>query len=234
MCIWVLAGSPVGYMDGLAETLPRPDAIIAANGGSALASYLGIKPTLVIGDLDSADPALINSWEAEGVEMRRYSHTTKSETDTELAVLAAVDLLGASQGTIYMLNATGGRLDHSLANVLLLTHPAFAEVDLCLVEANSTLFLAKPGRQNQIDGKKDNLLTLLPIGDVSGVTLSGCRYPLEHETLLMGRGRGVSNEIVSDNASVSFGEGLLLVVVTKRESAGNTSEAGQPKEKRPA
>jgi thiamine pyrophosphokinase len=214
ICIWVLAGSPVGTVKVAVERLPKPDRIIAANGGSALAAQLGVVPDLVIGDLDSADPALIGEWEAQGVETRRYGHTTKSETDTELAVLAAVEWLRGEGGTIYLLGGTGGRLDHTLANVLLLTHPLLAQVDLRLVEGRQEVFLAKPGRWNHVEGAQGDLVSLLPVGEeATGVTLEGFVYPLSDETLHRGRGRGVSNEIATTHARIWLHGGQLLVVL---------------------
>jgi thiamine pyrophosphokinase len=215
MCIWVLAGSPVGTVKVAVERLPKPDKVIAANGGSTLAAQLGLVPDLVIGDLDSADPALISQWEAQGVETRRYGHTTKSETDTELAVLAAVEWLRGHGGTIYLLGGTGGRLDHTLANVLLLTHPRLMEVDLRLVEGRQELFLAKPSRWNHVEGTRGDLVSLLPVGDeATGITLEGFVYPLSQETLQKGRGRGVSNEIATSDARIWLDSGQLLVVLS--------------------
>lgn len=218
LCIWVLAGSPDWQLDGAFERLPPPDMIVVADGGSQLAAHLGLTPTLVIGDLDSADPDLIGVWEAQGVEMRRYEHTTKLETDTELAITAAVAWLGGRQGTIYLLNATGGRIDHSLANVLLLTQPGFDKEDIRLIEGRQEVFLAKPGSWNEVSGRAGELVTLLPVGgDAAGAVLEGFIYPLNHETLGRGRGRGVSNELASNKARLRFDSGLLLVVISHKE-----------------
>ncbi|HKP54249.1 MAG TPA: thiamine diphosphokinase [Chloroflexia bacterium] len=215
MCVWVLAGSPVGSVRAAVERLPKPDKIITANGGSALAAQLGLVPDLVIGDLDSADPVLIDKWEACGVEIRRYGHTTKNETDTELAVMAAIEWLHGQDGTIYLFGGIGGRLDHTLANVLLLTHPLLMEVDLRLLDGREELFLAKPGRWTHVAAVQGDLISLLPVGDdVTGITLEGFVYPLSHETLLRGRGRGVSNEIANPDARLRFDGGQLLVVLS--------------------
>jgi len=103
--------------------VPPPDRVVAADGGSALCVKLGLEPDLVIGDLDSIGPDLLAEWLAAGIQFERYEHQTKLETDTELAALAA---LRWQPERIVILGALGGRLDHALANVLLLTHPALA------------------------------------------------------------------------------------------------------------
>src|SRR5437773_2726213 len=63
---------------------------ISADGGTLLAKKLGLTPALIIGDIDSSPGGLVAEYEAAGVEVRRYDHNTKWETDTELALLAAL------------------------------------------------------------------------------------------------------------------------------------------------
>lgn len=215
-CIWVLAGSTQWSAEVAIDRIPSADWIVAANGGSALAAQLGIIPNLVIGDLDSADPNLIAEWERQGIETRRYGHTTKNETDTELAIFAALDWLGDRPGTLYLLGGTGGRLDHTLSNVLLLTHPKLAAVDLRLIESKQEVWLAKANCWNAIEGQVGDVVSLLPVGeDAIGILLEGFIYPLERETLLAGRGRGVSNEIAHEGARLWLDGGKMLVVVSR-------------------
>ena len=222
LCVWVLAGSPVWAAKPAIERLPQPDRVIAANGGSSLAAQLGITPDLIVGDLDSADPSLVQEWEARGVEIRRYGHATKSETDTELAVLAAVEWLLEREGTIYLLGGTSGRLDHTLANVLLLTHPTLNDKDLRVIEGRQEAFLAKPGRWNPIEGQPGDLMSLLPVGgDVINVQLEGFVYPLNGETLQAGRGQGGSNELATHDARLWLDSGYLLVVLSHSGKAGD-------------
>ena len=210
-CVWVLAGGPVVEPPSALRWVPRPDKVVAADGGARLAAMLGVVPDLLVGDLDSIEPEVRDQLRDLGVTTEKYEHNTKLETDTELAVLAA---LRWEPERIVVLGAIGGRLDHALANVLLLTHPALAGRDVTIVESNHELFLAGEGRWNLVRGQPGDILTLLPVGgDALGVKTQGLVYPLLGETLPVGRGRGVSNEFVSDVAVVWLDEGLLLVVI---------------------
>jgi thiamine pyrophosphokinase len=47
---------------------------------------------------------------------------------------------------------------------------------------------------------------------VTGVFTEGLRWPLHGESLFPDKTRGISNELLGDTASVSVGEGLLLIV----------------------
>lgn len=210
-CVWVLAAGPIGRDYAVPGWLPRPDRVVAADGGAALAARLGLKPDLLVGDLDSSEPALAPRFEAAGVLIRRYEHHVKVETDTELAVLAALDW---RPGQVFLLGALGGRLDHALANVLLLTHPALASTDVRLVDGDQEVFLAKPGHWNILAGQRGDLVSLLPLGDDAlGVRTTQLEYPLLGETLLEGRARGVSNLLLASEAAVRFDQGRLLVVI---------------------
>ena len=210
-CVWVLSGSPDVEHPSALRWVPPPDKVVVADGGGALAPRLGLRPDLLVGDFDSLDPALRREWEEAGVQSRRYRHETKQETDTELAVLAALEW---NPSTVIILGAIGGRLDHTLANVLLLTHPALSGRNVRIVEAGQELFLARHGVWTPIDGGPGDTVSLLPVGeDVTGVTLEGFEYPLRGETLLAGRGRGISNVLQQAGGRLWFDQGKLLVLV---------------------
>ena len=96
-----------------------PDAwVVAADGGARHAAPLGLAIDQWVGDGDSLDAAARAELAASGVPMT-LAPTDKDESDTELAVLAAID---RSATSIVLLGAHGGlRLDHALANVALLS-----------------------------------------------------------------------------------------------------------------
>ncbi len=211
-CVWVLASGPAVDIDMALRYAVPADVVIAADGGTVLANRLGITPSLIIGDLDSTPADLVTMYSDLGVEVRRYDHNTKWETDTELALLAALDY---SPKRIYLLGGIGGRLDHSLANVLLLTHPEFASRDLHILDGSNELFLAKPKQWNSIKGGANDIVSLLPIGAAAeAVSTRGLQWPLDGETLVAGKARGVSNRISDPTATaVCYDAGQLLVAV---------------------
>jgi thiamine pyrophosphokinase len=210
-CAWVLASGPHQELEIALKWAPEADWVIAADGGTVLARELGLRPDLIVGDIDSSPTSLVEQFEAEGTKVRRYDHDTKWETDTELAMLAALDF---SPDTVVLLGALGGRLDHALANVLLLTRPAFVPLDIRILDDRHEAFLAKTGTWNPIRGNRGDTVTLLPVGgDATGVRTDGLHWPLAGETLPRGYGRGVSNRVDTADARLRLDEGLLLVVV---------------------
>jgi thiamine pyrophosphokinase len=193
-----------------AMLLGDADMLVAADGGAESLDRVGRRPDLLIGDLDSTGPALVERLAMSAVRVERHP-VDKEASDTELALRAAID---AGADEIVLLGAIGGdRLDHELANVLLLADPALAGREVRLVHAGNTVRVVRSGESLVVGGRIGDLVTLLPIGgEATGITTDGLRWPLDAATLRMGRSRGLSNEIVAAPASVRLGSGVLLVV----------------------
>jgi len=190
--------------------------VVAADGGALRARGLGLEPDVVVGDWDSLPAAELERLRARGADLIEL-RPDKDESDAELALLATV-ARGASRVTV--LGAFGGRrLDHALANVALLAHPAVAGCDIVLLDGSARASLiAAPDRAGRpvtrrLPGRVGDLVSLLPLGgDASGVTTRGLRFPLRHEPLRLGPARGLSNVREAETAEVELDGGLLLVV----------------------
>ena len=190
--------------------------VIAADSGATWLEAQGIRPDLVIGDMDSVDPALLQRLAADGVEIERHP-TDKDASDAELAVERAI---GAGADQVVILGALGGgRLDHELANLLLLADPAWRGTDLRIVRGGTVARALHGGERQSLTATEGALVTLLPVrGDATGVRTEGLEYPLDGETLRLGRSRGLSNRVRRAPASVSLEGGTLLVIETDKEA----------------
>jgi thiamine pyrophosphokinase len=197
-----------------ARWLSDADLVVAVDGGAAWLASIGRRPDALVGDLDSVDPALAVSLEEEGVTVERHS-TEKDRSDSELALEYA---LRNGADRIVMLGAIGGvRLDHELANVLLLAarRKHARDLDLRLVRGGACMRALQGGSSLTIEAGTGSLVSLLPVGgDAEGVTTSGLRYPLRDEPLPLGSTRGLSNEVAAEPATVQLQHGTLLVIET--------------------
>ena len=184
--------------------------VIAADAGAVTLERLGRVPDRLVGDLDSIPRGLLARLRDAEVAIDRHP-TDKDASDTELALEAA---LATAATEVVVLGAIGGaRLDHELANLLLLADPALARRDVRIVHGRTTVRALHPGGRLTLQGTAGDLVTLLPIGgDAAGVQIVGVRWPLAGATLRLGRSRGLSNEVVEPPASVSLERGTLLVV----------------------
>ena len=184
--------------------------VVAVDAGAASLERSGRRPDRLVGDLDSISGALLERLVTDGVAIDRHP-ADKDASDTELALGVAI-AAGATE--IVIVGAIGGqRLDHELANVLLLADPALEHRDVRIVHGPTTVRALRDRGRLALDGRSGDLVTLLPVGgDATGVRIEGVRWPLADATLRIGRSRGLSNEVVEPPASVSLERGTLLVV----------------------
>jgi len=184
--------------------------VIAADGGSRHAELLGLRLDAIIGDLDSLDPGRRDALSAAGTRLETHPDH-KNETDLELALLDAVQH-GAER--IVLLGTLGGRLDMMLANLLLLLHPQLADVHIEVWNGNQTAWLIRPPGADLFGAPGDTLSLIPLLGNTDGVTTQGLEYPLNNETLEIGKARGISNVFTQDRAHVSFRSGVMMAVHT--------------------
>jgi thiamine pyrophosphokinase len=185
------------------------DQVICADGGTHHAHAMGLTPDVIVGDLDSLAPSLRSELEAAGVRFEVHP-TYKDETDLELALRLAI-AEGADE--IEILAMLGGRLDQSLANLLLLARPEWASAWVRVTEGDQTAWLVRAGQETSIRGVCGDLLSLIPLTPlVTGVTLEGVEWPLNGATLRLGSTLTISNTMTVPPARLKLEEGLVLVV----------------------
>jgi thiamine pyrophosphokinase len=220
----VAGGDPVDAAD-LVRVPAVPDAAgtIVADSGLALADALGLVVDLVVGDLDSVDPAALDRAVAAGAAVERHP-TAKDATDLELALDAAV-VRDATR--IVVLGGHGGRLDHFLANVAVLSAPAYAGVEIVAHIGPATITIVRD--HAVLHGRVGDIVSLLPQhGPARGVSTEGMRYPLHLEPLAPGSTRGVSNVFDRAVATVSVQTGVLAVVQPERAPISSSTPPTTP------
>jgi len=178
--------------------------IAAADSGLAAFEEADMTPDLLVGDMDSVSPDVLARF--EGRVPQRRLNCIKDDTDGVDALDLAIER-GAKRITI--LGALGGRLDHALANVMLLVRAARRGVwaELCSEDVR----IVRVDGAYTLEGAKGHTVSLLPLGEASGVTLSGFFYPLSDHTLASDHPLGVSNVVTEDVAVVQVSQGDLIL-----------------------
>ena len=195
------------YPENITEHPKGDDLIIAADGGYKTALALGARPDILLGDLDSLDCKDI----PDNVEKLQVP-AEKDFTDTQLAVDTALKK-GASE--IVIIGGLDGRLDHTLSNLAILedlnkkrvhAHIANGYNRVHYINSTSTLIPRSGYRY----------LSLLCLSEkAKGVSVEGCKYPLNNARLTRDFQFAVSNEIVGNCALVSVRKGGLYVIESK-------------------
>lgn len=207
----ILGNARLRPSPALRRFLRGTDLVICADGGVRAARALHIAPHVVIGDFDSAAAGALAWARRRGARVIGHPRD-KDKTDTQLAVEYALD---AGARELDLLGVLGGRWDHALANVGLLTHAAIRGRLARILHARTELFLA--AARTVVAGRAGDLVSLIPLsGTAAGITTRGLKYSLANARLRIDSTRGVSNEIIAPPAVVSVRRGWLLVVVTHR------------------
>lgn len=209
--VLIFANGEIDDVAWIRPYLAAPTVVIAANGGTRHLHRLRHLPDVVIGDLDSL-PEEAQAWLESGeVTVYVYPHD-KNETDLELALLHATSHY---EDGIQIFGALGGRLDQTLANILLLAHPALLARHIELVTEHQRAWLVSGTAH--IAGQVGDTVSLVPLGgDVLVQETAGLRWPLTNQILTVGPALGVSNEMTEPEANVTVASGTLLLIHSDR------------------
>jgi thiamine pyrophosphokinase len=204
----IFANAPVSDLMATQAALQPGDQLIAADGGLRHLKALGLWPHILVGDLDSVEPAQVQALIAAGVRVERHP-ARKDQTDLELAIRLACR---EAADDIVIFGALGGRWDQTLANLLLLGNPEFRHVRMRLRDGAQQVYVVQ--RQAAIEGDPGDIVSLISLGgDAQGVTTSGLEYPLMRGSLPFGSTLGISNVLLGHEASVTVESGLVMCVV---------------------
>lgn len=190
------------------------DCIIAVDKGLLFCHQQGIRPDYIVGDFDSVPREVIGNYETKGGIPVRRLKPEKDDSDTESALHLAMDL-GAEN--VFLLGATGTRLDHMLANLQLLAYARERGIAMYLLDEYNCVAVLDKGIWIEKERQYGEYVSFFSLGDkVTELTLRGFKYPLSQYCLTnRSCGLGLSNEILSPVANVSFAKGLLVMVMSK-------------------
>lgn len=186
---------------------------IAADAGLEFFYRNGRTPDIAVGDFDSVSGDVLAYFKEKNKIAWERLNPVKDDTDTEFAIRKALSL-GAEK--ITLLGATGTRLDHVLGNIELLGVGLEYGVPMEILDAHNRIRMTDCGlslRRADQYGKYVSLIPYTPT--VSGLTLTGFRYPLSDYTLRGFCTLGVSNEIAADEARIAFEDGILIVAESR-------------------
>lgn len=183
--------------------------IISVDGGLHNTLKMGFNPHLVIGDMDS-----ISSREKTGLKQKFSAAEfisagqVKDESDTRLAV---EHVLGKGIKNITITGATGGRIDHTLANILILAAPELKSVSIRIINEENEIFCMNSS--GTVTGKTGKIISIFSFTPYTRfIKTVGLRYPLIDEKLFQSPVRGLSNIFSSDEVYLEFDKGQLLII----------------------
>jgi thiamine pyrophosphokinase len=205
----VVAGGEIRDMAFFRSKLSelKPAEIICADSGAGYLHAIGLVPHVIIGDMDSLSPGILEYFTVRGSRIIRFPEG-KNETDTQLALEYA---FGTVPDEIYVFGAFGTRIDHTLANVSLLALGVKKGIQIKLIDEWCETFIVNS--ECTIEGEPGQTVSLLPLSDkVTGITIEGFEYPLNNGVMEIGTPYGVSNRLIAARGIISVKGGHLLVI----------------------
>ena len=192
------------FPNNITEHPKADDLTIAADSGYSNAKTLGDLVQILVGDLDSLDRSKIEG-RPELIEVP----VEKDFTDTQLAVETA---LKRGADDIVIIGGLSGRLDHTLSNLAILKDLSDRGIYAVMADGRNRVRYIK-STSTLIARSGYTYLSLIADGEkVKGVSIEGCKYPLENAVLNDRYQYAVSNEIVGNCALISVKKGGLYIV----------------------
>lgn len=185
------------------------DLIIGADGGAKNSLKLNLTPDVIIGDMDSIEKEAKTKLNAISNNIK-YIKTSpdKDKSDTHLAVEYAVKL---KVKKIIITGAIGDRLDHSLANIFMLSSFFLKNMDVKILTDTSEISVVR--KSCSIKGKTGNIISMFSLTPYTYfIKTTGLKYVLEEEKLFFSPIRGLSNIFTQDVANIKIRGGIILLI----------------------
>lgn len=200
----IIAGSPKADIAYIKSVVSDKDYVICADRGCNYALQANISPDLIIGDFDSYTEKI--PFDCEIIKLKVH----KDDTDTQHCVDVAFE---RGFKDIVILCGTGGRLDHTIANISVLQYIAEKGGKGLLLSAEERIEILDTGNYNY-NGYSGKTFSVFPFScNEICVSYNGTEYALQRGLLTSSVAMGISNVFTSDKASVVIHSGYALMII---------------------
>lgn len=186
--------------------------IIAADSGLKYIDELGLVPDMILGDYDSVEDGLLDKYKS--TDIKTYPRE-KDYTDTHIAIINA---LKAGASDIYILGATGTRMDHTFTNICNMKAALDCDVPCFIYDKHNKVYLVNDN-MGEVKlakyGQYGEYVSIVPLSEEAVISLSGFKYTLDNYVLHQGLSICQSNEIKENEAVINIKKGLVIVFETK-------------------
>ncbi|MEG1509738.1 MAG: thiamine diphosphokinase [Clostridia bacterium] len=173
---------------------------MCADGGYNAVRANGFNVDCVVGDMDSIN---ITNDCKESIRL----NPEKDFTDGEFALQM---LLDKGFKKINIFGVEGGRLDHVLTNLDILSKAIAYDVEVVCRCANYNIFVTnKTFAKKCVVGKTISVVPFLT--DVHIISTQGLYYPVKNNWIKKGASLGISNVVTEQNVEIKIDEGNMLV-----------------------
>jgi len=202
----IVANGEIRSLSETQQLLSHYPEVVAVDGGLNYCDSMEIIPNLIIGDLDSVCPKILEKYSNNSI--LRYP-LEKDESDLELAI---IELIRRGVPSIALFGVLGKRIDHLLYTLnLLARYPS----QLIIFSETETIFCLQ--KENHIISKQGQTLSLIPLNSVLGVSTKGLKWEVKNARFNKNF-MSLSNICINDSFYVSLESGDLLCCLQSNPS----------------
>jgi len=179
------------------------DTIFCADAGLRHVDKLKIIPHFIVGDFDSVDKNLLDSYRDKStvIQIKR-----QNDTDIEKCLKVAVK---QKYDEAVLLGVTGDRLDHSFCN-LGISLKFHSKINLQIISETSLLSVHE--KKVKLKTRQGEYISLYAFDTRTKITSHGLKYPLKETALPFGVRESTSNVAVTDEVSLHIKNGKIFVI----------------------
>ena len=108
-----------------------------------------------------------------------------------------------------IIGAIGSRIDHTISNIINLSK---AKVHAEIFDETNSIFMVTS--QIELTGKKNDIVSVIPVSKVTGLTYKGLKWELKDKNIDTGW-IGVSNRMTGNKASIMLKSGKVIVIKSR-------------------
>jgi thiamine pyrophosphokinase len=201
----IIANGEACSFELMGELLEWSPLVIVLDSAIHRVLELGIKVDVLLGDFD-------RDFDAEKIREEQYPieivHTPdQDKTDLEKAFDY---LIGRGFPAVNVVWATGRRADHTITNITNIVRYRDT-LKIVLLDDYSKIFLLPNTYEKWYPSGMP--ISLIPVGEVSGITTKNLKYSLDNESLTIGYRTGSNNEVLEDGMmKITYEKGDLLMM----------------------
>lgn len=213
----IFANGPWFEQATIRDVQNHVDFTLACDGALNRCVEVGIHVDAVVGDMDSVEPDILETFARAGGEVVEVRDPNTNDLSKALKVAKE---RGASK--CVLVGVHDGDPQHAWANMLVC---AEQDMDLQSLTSTHVYRFFCPGETYSIEMEPQQTFSLFAVPFANDITLTGCAYPMEKAALETGS-HGLHNRSLGLSVELEFSEGRLLMVHPRFSSmAEGRSEA---------
>ena len=192
-------------VEQIAKWADSADVVLVADGALNRIAHTTIPVDRVIGDLDSASHHFLENFSV-------HHDPSEDTSDCDKLIQFAID---EGHTELTLCSVEGDRLDHQLAT---LHSAAKAAISIRIAYRTGISHVLRGPGEWQLAANPDTIVSLIPISESTGVSLTGVKWPLNEMNLIPADSLSLSNRSLETTVNVSCKSGILIAMI---ETDGN-------------